>query len=75
VCEARSEAVRYRARGLHHCSRNEQRANFGVKLARPGSGPAAELPTVSPVSRRHGGCTSRLGSANVIRGNRRAALP
>jgi hypothetical protein len=48
-------------------------ANFTLKLVRPGFGPAAELPTSSPASRRHGGCRSRLGSANVIGGNRRAA--
>src|SRR5215217_728072 len=41
---------------------------------RPGFGPAAELPASSPASRRHGSCRSRLGSTNVIRGNRRAAL-
>jgi hypothetical protein len=40
---------------------------------RPGFGPAAELPTASPVRWRHGGCTSPLGSSNVIGGNRRAA--
>jgi hypothetical protein len=44
-----------------------------VKLVRPGFGPAAELPTVSPARRRHGGCRSPLGSSNVIGGNRRAA--
>ena len=48
-------------------------ANFGVKLMRPGFDPAAELPVVSPASRRHGSCSSRLGSMNVIRGNCRAA--
>ncbi len=37
------------------------------------SGPAAELPTPSPASRRHAGCNSRFGSSNVIRGSRRAA--
>src|SRR5690349_6879786 len=47
--------------------------NFGVKLSRPGAGPAAELPTSSPASRRHGGCSSPLGSPNVMRGNHRAA--
>ena len=47
--------------------------NFGVKLVRPGFGPAAELPALSQARRRHGSCRSRLGSANVIRGNRRAA--
>jgi len=40
---------------------------------RPGFGPAAELPTVSPARWRHGGCRSPLGSSNVIGGNRRAA--
>jgi len=49
------------------------RANFGVKLSRPGFGPAAELPAYSQARRRHGGCRSRLDSSNVIRGNRRAA--
>ncbi|HKO36402.1 MAG TPA: hypothetical protein VJV21_07980 [Pyrinomonadaceae bacterium] len=44
-----------------------------MKLARPGFGPAAELPASSPVSRRHGGCSSPLGSANVVGSNRRAA--
>ena len=48
-------------------------ANFGVKLTRPSFGPAAELPALSPARRRHGGCSSRLGAAHVIRGNRRAA--
>ena len=47
--------------------------NFGVKLMRPDFGPAAELPVASPASRRHGGCSSSLGSSNVIGGNRRAA--
>jgi hypothetical protein len=47
--------------------------NFGVKLSRPGFGPAAELPAALPARRRHGGCSSPLGSANVIGGNRRAA--
>jgi len=47
--------------------------NFGVKLMRPGFGPAAELPISSPAWRRHGGCSSPLGSSNVIGGNRRAA--
>ena len=45
--------------------------NFTLKLVRPGFGPAAELPTSSPARWRHGGCRSRLGSANVMRGNRR----
>jgi hypothetical protein len=48
-------------------------ANFTLKLVRPGFGPAAELPTSSPACWRHGGRRSRLSSANVIRGNRRAA--
>ena len=48
-------------------------ANFGVKLMRPSFGPAAELPRAWPARRRHGGCSLRLGSPNVIRGNRRAA--
>jgi hypothetical protein len=48
-------------------------ANFGVKLMRPGFGPAAELPASPPARRRHGGCSSPLGSSNVIGGNRRAA--
>jgi hypothetical protein len=47
--------------------------NFGVKLMRPGFGPAAELPTASPARWRHGGCSLPLGSLNVIGGNRRAA--
>ena len=51
----------------------EQPPNFGVKLMRPGFGPAAELPTLSPAGWRHGGCISPLGSSNVIGGNRRAA--
>jgi len=50
------------------------RPNFTLKLVRPGFGPAAELPAPSRARRRHGGCSSRLGSPNVIRGNRRAAL-
>jgi hypothetical protein len=50
-----------------------ERSNFTLKLVRPGFGPAAELPASSRVRWRHGGCSSRLGSANVIRGNRRAA--
>jgi hypothetical protein len=29
--------------------------NFPLKLMRPGFGPAAELPTVSPACRGHGG--------------------
>ena len=32
--------------------------NFTLKLVRPGFGPAAELPTSSRASRRHGGCSS-----------------
>jgi hypothetical protein len=47
--------------------------NFGVKLMRPGFGPAAELPTSPQARRRHVGCSSPLGSTNVIGGNRRAA--
>jgi len=46
-----------------------------VKLMRRGFGPAAELPALSPARWRHGGCSSPLGSANIIGGNRRAALP
>ena len=42
----------------------EAPANFGVKLMRPGFGPAAELPTSSPASRRHGSCNSRLVACN-----------
>jgi len=49
------------------------RPNFTLKLVRPGFGPAAELPTSSQARRRHGGRSSRLGSTNVMRGNRRAA--
>jgi hypothetical protein len=48
-------------------------ANFTLKLVRPGFGSAAELPTLSQARWRHGGCRSRFGSANVMRGNRRAA--
>ncbi|HKO36406.1 MAG TPA: hypothetical protein VJV21_08000 [Pyrinomonadaceae bacterium] len=40
---------------------------------RPGFGSAAELPALSPVRRRHVGCSSPLGAAHVIGGNRRAA--
>ena len=54
-------------------TQREARANFTLKLVRPGSGPAAELPTFSPAPWRHAGCSSRFGSANVMRGNRRAA--
>jgi hypothetical protein len=59
--------------GMTHRQGWSLRPNFGVKLMRPGFGPAAELPTVSPASWRYGGCSSPLGSANVIGGNRRAA--
>ena len=51
----------------------EPAPNFTLKLVRPGFGPAAELPTSSPERWRHGGCSSPLGSPNVIGGNRRAA--
>ena len=49
-------------------------ANFGVKLA-AGWCPARQPSCLqnSRASRRHGGCSSRLGSTNVIRGSRRAA--
>jgi hypothetical protein len=63
----------------HSYGRNRNNAkqrtppNFGVKLMRPGFGPAAELPALSPAGRRHGSCSSRLGSSNVMRGNCRAA--
>ena len=50
-----------------------RRPNFGVKLMRPGFGPAAELPALLQAQWRHGGRCSPLGSANVIGGNRRAA--
>jgi hypothetical protein len=50
-------------------------ANFGVKLARPGFGPAAELPALSQARWRHDGCSSPLGATHVIGGNRRDALP
>jgi hypothetical protein len=55
------------------CASSAAAANFGVKLMRPGFGPAAELPASSRARRRHGGCSSPLGSLNVIGGNRRAA--
>jgi hypothetical protein len=45
-------------------------ANFGVKLARPGFGPAAELPPFSPACRRHAGCSSPLAALQFIGGNR-----
>jgi hypothetical protein len=48
-------------------------SNSTVKLLRPGFGPPAEPAALLPARRRHGGCRSRLSSANVIRGNRRAA--
>jgi hypothetical protein len=51
----------------------ESLPNFTLKLVRSDFGPAAELPTSSPAWRRHGGCSLRFGSANVVRGNRRAA--
>ena len=57
----------------HESPRFAAAANFGVKLMRPGFGPAAELPASSPARWRHGGCSSPLGSPNVIGGNRRAA--
>jgi hypothetical protein len=57
---------------LNKC-RVDRLPNFTLKLVRPGFGPAAELPTSSQARWRHGGCSSRLGSPNVIRGNRRAA--
>ena len=49
-------------------------ANFGVKLSAgwcPARQPSCLLN--GPASRRHAGCSSRLGSTNVIRGSRRAA--
>ena len=49
------------------------RPNFTLKLVRPGFGPAAELPASSQAPRRHAGCSSPRGFANVIGGNRRAA--
>jgi len=57
------------ARSLCSCQehRAETPANFTLKLVRPGVGPAAELPPSSPVRRRHAGCSSRLGSPNVMR--------
>ena len=39
-------------------------ANFTLKLLRPGSGPAAELPASSPAGRRHGGCSSPVAACN-----------
>jgi hypothetical protein len=48
-------------------------ANFGVKLMRPGFGPAAELPASSPARWRRGSCSSPLGAVHVIGGNCRAA--
>jgi len=56
---------------LRQMARYRTPPNFTLKLVRPSFGPAAELPTPSRAWRRHGGCTSRLGSANVMRGNRR----
>ena len=50
------------------------RANFGVKLSRPGFGPPAEPAASSPAWRRHGGCSSPLAARQFIGGNRRAAL-
>jgi hypothetical protein len=37
--------------------------NFTLKLVRPGFGPAAELPTLSPAWRRHAGCRSRRATS------------
>jgi hypothetical protein len=54
-------------------SRKTARANFTLKLVRPGFGAPAEPAALPAARRRHGGCSSQLGSANVIRGNRRAA--
>ena len=51
----------------------EAPSNFTLKLVRPGFGPAAELPALPQARWRHAGCRSRLGSPNIIRGNRRAA--
>jgi len=48
-------------------------SNFTLKLVRPALGPPAEPAAPPPASRRHAGCRSPLGSANVIGGNRRAA--
>jgi hypothetical protein len=45
-----------------------------VKLARPGFGPAAELPRSSQAWRRHGGCSSSVVAPQLLAGNRRAAL-
>jgi hypothetical protein len=55
------------------CVGGNSRPNFGVKLARPGFGPAAELPRSSPACRRHAGCSSPLAAMQFIGGNRRAA--
>ena len=45
-----------------------------MKLARPGFGPAAELPAFPPAHGVTAVASSPLGSTNVIGGNRRAAL-
>jgi hypothetical protein len=47
--------------------------NFTLKLVRPGFGRPAEPAAVLPARRRHAGCSSPLGSVNVIGSNRRAA--
>jgi hypothetical protein len=39
-------------------------ANFGVKLMRPGFGPAAELPASAPPWRRHAACRAPVLACN-----------
>jgi hypothetical protein len=72
----RAPIVAHSANGARYFTHSGWRGavpNFTLKLVRPGFGPAAEPPASPPAWRRHGGCSSRVGSANAIRGNRRAA--
>jgi hypothetical protein len=62
----------YWSMALRRTCQNKRRANFTLKLVRPGFGPAAELPP----SRERAGVTAvaaRDSFFQLIRGNHRAA--
>jgi hypothetical protein len=70
----RDLGTRFFSSNIEDEARGPSPPNFTLKLVRPDFVSAAELPTSSQAGGgRHDGCSSPLGSANVIGGNRRAA--
>jgi len=67
-CSARLVSTALVARGVtQKYIRIESPANSPQKLARPGFGPAAELPCAAQASRRHAACIARLTCKQAAR--------